>query len=372
MDKLWNNWSILIDNHITKLEENIEALSSFWAFLKKATLVSESKNVLDEIQNDYEKNMQEKDKHIKDIEEKKKQVSELMLTKNLQNMEKINGLEKTLSESEVEKKQSHILIESLQKDAKEKKLYLQELNIKQKLISKLLGTSSQNDGLLQFRTILNNDFLAFANDENSVANEAEMILKLQEIEKELELISSHPNLHSKHLVAVGGGFSSGKSEFISSFIESDIKLPIGVVPTTAIPSYVMHENTNRFIGCTNRGGIVDLEEVDNNFQARLSHEFIKSFGFNLKNIMPFMVLGTQIKYEDICFVDTPGYNPATTSDGFTGEDMHTASEFLDNANSLLWLIGADANGTIPASDLEFLSNLNLEEKKILIVYNKAD
>ncbi len=332
-----------MNNNFNKLEENIEVLSSFLAFLKKETLGLESKNILGEIQNNYKKNM-----------------------------EKINGLEKILSESEAEKKQSHILIESLQKDAKEQKLYLQKLNIKQKLISKLLGTSSHNDGLLRFRTILNNDFLAFANDESSVSNEAEMILKLQEIEKELKLISSYPNLHSKHLVAVGGGFSAGKSEFISSFIESGIKLPIGVVPTTAIPSYVMYENTNKFIGCTNRGGIVDLEEVDSNFQARLSHDFIKSFGFNLKNIMPFMVLGTQIKYEDLCFVDTPGYNPATTSDGFTGEDIHTATEFLENANTLLWLIGADANGTIPASDLEFLSSLNLEDKKLFIVFNKAD
>ena len=339
-----------MNNGFNKLAKNVETLGSFWSFFKKDEIVSDSKNILEEIEEDYLKCNEDKNS----------------------NLQKVKILEQNLSECKNNKENLENKVIVLNEDIKVKENHINELDVKQKLTSKLLATASTNSGLLQFRDILNNDFLTFANDENSVSNEAEMLLKLQEIEKELELISSHPNLHSKHLVAVGGGFSAGKSEFISSFIESGIKLPIGVVPTTAIPSYVMHENTNKFIGCTNRGGIVDLEEVDSNFQARLSHSFIKSFGFNLKNIMPFMVLGTQIKYENMCFVDTPGYNPATSSDGFTGEDIHTATEFLDNANTLLWLIGADANGTIPASDLEFLSSLNLEDKKLFIVFNKAD
>ncbi|WP_434579813.1 WG repeat-containing protein [Sulfurimonas sp. NW15] len=247
-----------------------------------------------------------------------------------------------------------------------------ECEIQKELVSNLLSTGATNKGLKKFKELLNGDFLLFANKENALANEAEMILKLQEIEKELEIISAYPLLHTKNVVAVGGGFSAGKSEFISSFIQSDVKLPIGVVPTTAIPTYVFHEEKRNFLGCSSKGGIVDLEKIDEDFQSKLSHDFIKSFDFNLKDIMPYLLIASPLSHDHICFVDTPGYNPATISDGFTSEDVKTAKDFLENANALLWLIGGDSNGTIGNTDLQFLENLNLEDKKLYVVFNKAD
>jgi GTP-binding protein EngB required for normal cell division len=273
-------------------------------------------------------------------------------------------------ENEVEKLNNKL--SSLEKDTYSYKVKINDMIIRQTIISKLLSAKSSNDGLNMYRGILNNDFLDFANRENSIANEAEMLLKLQDIEKDLQLISANPKLHTKKFIAVGGGFSAGKSEFISSFINSDIKLPIGVIPTTAIPTYVMYEEENSYVGCTNTGGSVNLKEIDCDIQSKFTHEFIKSFGFNLKEIMPYMVLGTKTDYGYLCFVDTPGYNPASTVDGYTNEDVQTASSFLNDSDTLLWLIGADANGTIPASDLEFLSNIDIENKKIYVVFNKAD
>lgn len=75
-------------------------------------------------------------------------------------------------------------------------------------------------------------------------------------------------------------------------------------------------------------------------------------------------------FTHICFVDTPGYNPAKT--GTTSKDSNTAKEALENANALVWLVGLDTTGTIPASDLSFLDSLDLEDKKLYIVVNKAD
>ena len=115
---------------------------------------------------------------------------------------------------------------------------MNECEIRQKLVAELISTSAKSEELQEFKNILYKNFMKFSNSEKIVPNEAEMILNLQEIEKELELISSFPALHTKTTIAVGGGFSAGKSEFISSFIKTDVKLPIGVVPTTAIPSYV--------------------------------------------------------------------------------------------------------------------------------------
>jgi len=249
---------------------------------------------------------------------------------------------------------------------------LSQIQSKQTLISQLLSSKSTNKGLAEYKRVLNNDFIEFANYEESLANEAEALIKLQTIEKELEVITAYPQLHTKNTVAVGGGFSAGKSEFISSFFNSGIKLPIGINPTTAIPTYVMNTNENKVIACSSNGGVVDLQKIDANFYSKLSHEFIKSFDFNLKEIMPLMIVGTQIKQENICFIDTPGYNPPNSDETYTEEDVFTAKEFLSNASAFLWLIGADANGTISSSDIDFLNELDLENKNIYIVFNKAD
>jgi archaellum component FlaC len=248
---------------------------------------------------------------------------------------------------------------------------MNECEIRQKLVAELISTSAKSEELQEFKNILHKNFMKFSNSEKIVPTEAEIILNLQEIEKELELISSFPALHTKTKIAVGGGFSAGKSEFISSFIKTDVKLPIGVVPTTAIPSYVINNQKDIFIGCNKKGGVVNLAEIDKNFHSKLSHDFIESFGFNLKELMPFMILGTETNYKNICFVDTPGYNPASTT-GFTDEDIKTAKEFLENSDIFIWLIGADANGTLSSTDLEFLDGLDLKNKKFYLVLNKAD
>jgi len=251
-----------------------------------------------------------------------------------------------------------------------KKVSIEE---KYNIVSKLLSAKNiDNQGIEEFKNLLNNDFIEFANNENSLKEEANVLIILQNILKELELVASFPDLYKRNLIAIGGGFSSGKSKFVSSFFShNDITLPIGIEPVTAIPSYVISQNNNIIKGFTNKGGIID---IPNGLYKKLSHNFVKSFEFNLKDIMPFMIIGTPFNkeyFEHICFIDTPGYNPAI-SDGFTDEDKKTAYEFIDNANVLIWIVGLDSNGTLPASDLEFLSKIDFSNKFLYIVANKAD
>jgi GTP-binding protein EngB required for normal cell division len=249
-----------------------------------------------------------------------------------------------------------------------------DLLLKDRLVSQLLASKSSENKLDKFKKYLYEDFYDFANAEETLANEAEAFMKLQAIEKELELITVYPTLYKKSIVAVGGGFSSGKSSFINSLInDKKVKLPEGINPTTAIPTYVMHKEENKFIACNHNGGVVDLSKLDNKFHEKLSHDFIKSFGFNLKNIMPFMIIGTDLKaYEHLCFIDTPGYNPASSSGSYSFEDRQTSQEFIETAQVLLWVVGLDANGIVSDSDLDFLSELILDNKKLFIVLNKAD
>ena len=247
------------------------------------------------------------------------------------------------------------------------------LSFKNSLVAKLLGDKGHNEALQKFRALLYGEFFAFANNDDSLPNEAEAFSLMQSIEKELEVISTASALYSKEVVAVGGGFSAGKSQFISSLILAEnVSLPIGIAPTTAIPTYVLSSEDTKLVAFSNSGVRVELNELDSEIHSKINHDFINSFGFNLKKIMPFMVLKTEIekRYENLCFIDTPGYNPS--KGGFRDSDRYSAQEFLSNANAMLWLIGLDSQGTIGKDDIDFLSELDLSSKKLYVILNKAD
>jgi len=50
-----------------------------------------------------------------------------------------------------------------------------------------------------------------------------------------------------------------------------------------------------------------------------------------------------------------------------------AKELVANAEALIWLVGADVNGTLPRTDIQFLKNvLGKSKKPVYFVLNKAD
>ena len=133
----------------------------------------------------------------------------------------------------------------------------------------------------------------------------------------------------------------------------------------------MNSNDVRLLGASPKGEMIDLLKIEPNIYKKLSHDFIRSFGFNLKDIMPYMVLTNKLSYKHICFVDTPGYNPSSSEQSHTNEDRETADNFIKKAGALIWLIPVTA-GTIPQSDLEFLDEATLDKKTLYVVLNKCD
>ena len=232
------------------------------------------------------------------------------------------------------------------------------------LVNKVLAeqkTNNKKESLIKFDNIINGEFVNFANSKS--------LLAMQSIQNKLHSISNSANIYDKNVVTVAGGFSAGKSEFLSSFFANkEIKLPIGIKPVTAIPTYIIHTNKSTIKGYSNKINSID---IPSELYSKLSHDFIEKFDFSLKNIIEYIVVETELQaYQDICLVDTPGYNPTNTET--TESDYNIASEYLQKSDILIWVIGLDASdGAIPASDLEFLENLP-ENKKLFIVANKAD
>ncbi|GAA8892031.1 hypothetical protein HpEKA17_10970 [Helicobacter pylori] len=172
-------------------------------------------------------------------------------------------------------------------------------------------------------------------------------------------------MFQKNMVAVGGGFSTGKSSFLNHLLGLNLKLSEAINPTTAIPTYCFKDKREALMGCSQNGGMVELPHLT------FDHKFLNSLGFNLKNIMPSMLLSApSVPFEFLCFIDTPGHNPS--NQGYTGGDRQASEEYLANAKYILWVIDCQ-HGTIQSDDLDYLQELYEKHgKQVFIVLNKAD
>lgn len=232
------------------------------------------------------------------------------------------------------------------------------------LIACILNAKMENEGLEEYQSILDNEFLEFASGVDSLKEKEIALLTLQEIKKELQLVASYPSLFQKNMVAVGGGFSAGKSTFLNQLLGLKLKLPEYMNPTTAIPTYCLKGKKEVLMGFSQNGGMVELPHL------AFDHQFLNSLGFNLKEIMPFMLLSApSVPFEFLCFIDTPGFNSA--NQGYTDGDEQASKESLKHAKHILWFISCES-GEIHKDDLEYLQELYEEGKQVFIVLSRAD
>ncbi|MFP6096804.1 dynamin family protein [Helicobacter pylori] len=232
------------------------------------------------------------------------------------------------------------------------------------LIARILNAKMENEGPEEYQSVLDNEFLEFASGVDSLKEKEIALLTLQEIQKELQLVASYPSLFQKTIVAVGGGFSAGKSTFLNNLLGLKLKLPEDIDPTTAIPTYCLKGKKEVLMGFSQNGGMVELPHL------AFDHQFLKSLGFNLKEIMPFMLLSApSVPFEFLCFIDTPGYN--SSAQGYTSGDKEASKESLKHAKHILWLVSCERGG-IESDDLEFLKDLYEEGKQVFIVLSRAD
>ncbi len=232
------------------------------------------------------------------------------------------------------------------------------------LIVRILNARIENEGLEEYQSVLDNEFLEFASGVDSLKEKEIALLTLQGIKKELQLVASYPSLFQKTMVAVGGGFSAGKSTFLNNLLGLKLKLPEHMNPTTAIPTYCLKGKKEVLMGFSQNGGMVELPHL------AFDHQLLESLGFNLKEIMPLMLLSApSVPFEFLCFIDTPGFNSA--KQGYTDGDEQASKESLKHAKHILWFISCES-GEIHKNDLEYLQELYEEGKQVFIVLSRAD
>lgn len=244
------------------------------------------------------------------------------------------------------------------------------------LVSMLLSAKpNPSEALDEFQQLLKKDYMEYTKVDDALSEEAGALLELQNICHDLEAFIHNKEVYSKNSIALAGGFSSGKSTFCNNlFSTKEIQLPVSIRPETAIPAYVISgDKAPNAFGLTSTGASVELG-VD--AYKQMNHEFLKSFNFNLKNLMPSVVIHAKMPkdFEHICFVDTPGYNSADVKNAYTNKDRETSLMFIRQAKMLFWFVGLDVTGTLTDSDVDFLQEVRSEspEMRIAIICNKAE
>lgn len=176
-------------------------------------------------------------------------------------------------------------------------------------------------------------------------------------------------LIGKNVVALGGGFSTGKSSFINSILDEDI-LPYDIDPTTSVPTYIVYGDAdeakaiNTFQSTINMK-VEDIQHLAHGFGIEGSDEV--SLGHLLKSIF---VTSPRQKFANIALLDTPGYSKSESSNHSDRTDEKIARTQLNSSNYILWFTSAD-DGTIQKTDVDFIKTLNPDIPKLFII-NKAD
>ena len=177
-------------------------------------------------------------------------------------------------------------------------------------------------------------------------------------------------LIGKNVVALGGGFSSGKSSFLNAMLGDAKILPTSIKPSTSVPAYVIKgkEDSASAINTFSAKIKLDFDDI-----RAIAHGFGKKSGgeITLGHLLRSLFIATPVQpYPNIAFLDTPGYSKPDNANYSAKTDEKIAHSQLNNSDYILWFISADA-GTIKDEDLNFLARLDKTIPK-LIILNKID
>ncbi len=337
---------------------------------------------------DFESKVSGFNKQIEDLElEKNILLDEVNIAKN--NIEEYDSNERKL---ELEIKNYGVEVSDLRSKIERQTAEIKDLRLKSQVLSEKADQAYILELLLEdnnapfpeikaFSKLLENDFIALANKESSLPEEALAYKELQTILNEMKLIANFSGIKNKAMVVLSGGFSSGKSQFLNSLSAGYKKgsktdfLKVGTTPTTAVPTYVQSSedlSQSYVTAYTAKGCSVSLTKEQFH---KLTHNYVNQLTFDIRSIMPFASLSYPMRIEnteELSFVDTPGID--SSSKGTTGNDKTTAEQFINQASALLWFVSIKSSGTIGIEDLKFLSSIqsNQPDLPIYIVANQAD
>lgn len=220
--------------------------------------------------------------------------------------------------------------------------------------------------LEDMKKLIDNDFIELSKWSN-LPNQIDVYRRLRSVYEDIKDMTDFSALVNKNIVAIGGGFSSGKSRLINTLLDDDI-LPTETTPTTSIPTYIRSGNDEKIYALNTFNVKAD---VDRDGVKAISHDFNKEYDISFSHVIKLLMLETPaFKYDNIAILDTPGYSKADSLQKGSNTDERKAREHLSQADYLIWVIDIQ-KGTLPDTDIEFINSLEYDGK-IFFILNRAD
>lgn len=180
-------------------------------------------------------------------------------------------------------------------------------------------------------------------------------------------------------IAVGGGYSSGKSSFLNSITGLKDVLPTGIEPVSMVNTYISFSAKSKKLEVLGRNLKREIVKLNRQVLECIQHSskskvYVSSV---LEELYVNIPLPEDRKYlESLVFVDTPGYNNSDNANVENGKkDCDTSKDALQMADCIFWCIDVEA-GTISQKDIELLNDVldfNKDEAfPYVIVFNKMD
>lgn len=186
----------------------------------------------------------------------------------------------------------------------------------------------------------------------------------------------YDKLIGKNVIALGGGFSSGKSSFLNALMGRSV-LPADIDPSTSVPTYIVKGEKHEVMGINVFDSKVQMQPRD---IKKIAHGFGEldddddekvTNSVTLGHVLESIFFSTPLhKYDNIAFLDTPGYSKPDSEEYSEKTDEQISRGQLNSSNYILWFVQADA-GTITDEDIKFIKTLR-EDIPLLVIVNKAD
>ncbi|MEB1809571.1 MAG: dynamin family protein [Bacillaceae bacterium] len=248
----------------------------------------------------------------------------------------------------------------------EENLYLDNIENGMALISDLLSISEAVPPSVQAFQEIENEFEEWKEKKRtwSIHDGDDFHQNFNVLLKSMGEYALFPELMEKHIIAIGGSFSAGKSRIINSIIQEQL-LPMDTTPTTSIPTYILNgENSIAVLNRFNHWTSIDLDAL-----KAISHSFYEHYNLRLSSLLSHIQIKSEkMIFKNIAFMDTPGYTKAETI--VKDSDVEIAQKNLSKADYIIWVVDVE-KGVIPEQDLNFLQSLEFT-RPIFFVFNKAD
>ena len=252
------------------------------------------------------------------------------------------------------------------------------------LVAKLISTPEVLEGealaFREFEEMIRKDFLRLTG-EIGIPGESRLFNDLLLLLSDLRDLVEFPHLANKNVLAIGGGFSSGKSRFINAILGGEKLLPIGINPTTAIPTFLTSGDSEviRALNTFNRSERLsreDFRSISHAFNEKgVSAQSSVSFYHILKLVQ---IQTPAFRWKNIALLDTPGYSKphsmvdaAVSGTDAGNTDEEKAREHLSQADHLIWAVPASC-GTLHQDDIDFLKDKVKWDKPVYLLITKCD